>query len=386
MLVYTSVTKCYIPKARVLAKSVKKFHPDWEFQLLLSDNLPDDFDLNKEPFDGIVTIDQLGIPNWKSWAFGHTVVELCTAVKGIAGVLFAERPDVDKVMYLDPDIKVFNSLAPLDELLNKYEVLLTPHLLDAEESLDAIRDNEISALKHGIYNLGFYAARASGQGGQFINWWSDRLRYFCIDDIPGGLFTDQRWCDLAPGFFDKLHIIRDRGCNVATWNVAHRSLSVKNELFYAGDVPLRFYHFTGYDSGDGYGMLMRYASSQKVAMKLWEEYGEGLKNAGNSDSNLQSWKYGLFDNGTKIPFEARRLYRSRGDLKEAFPDPFSVIEPCFMSFWGAEEAAGRTDPSDSTESQKYKSSRRAKLKSALRVFRVEGISGVVRRIRYYANR
>jgi len=169
MLVYTSVTKCYIPKARVLAKSVKKFHPDWEFQLLLSDNLPDDFDLNKEPFDGVVTIDQLGIPNWKSWAFGHTVVELCTAVKGVAGTLFAARPDVDKVMYLDPDIKVFNTLTHLDSLLDEHEILLTPHLLDAESNLDAIRDNEISALKHGTYNLGFYAARASGQGSEFIS-------------------------------------------------------------------------------------------------------------------------------------------------------------------------------------------------------------------------
>ena len=63
MLVYTSVTKSYIPKARVLARSVKRFHPDWSFQLVLSDNLPTRFDLANEPFDGVLTIDQLGIPS-----------------------------------------------------------------------------------------------------------------------------------------------------------------------------------------------------------------------------------------------------------------------------------------------------------------------------------
>jgi hypothetical protein len=33
MLVFTSVTKSYLPKARVLAKSIKRFHPDWTFVL-----------------------------------------------------------------------------------------------------------------------------------------------------------------------------------------------------------------------------------------------------------------------------------------------------------------------------------------------------------------
>ena len=56
MLIYTSVTRSYIPKARVLATSVKKFHPDWFFVLLLSDTIPRGFDLTDEPFDEILTI------------------------------------------------------------------------------------------------------------------------------------------------------------------------------------------------------------------------------------------------------------------------------------------------------------------------------------------
>ena len=71
MLVYTSITKSYLPKARVLAKSIKKFHPNWTFVLLLSDELPNGFDLNNEPFDEVLTIQELNILNWKSWAFGQ---------------------------------------------------------------------------------------------------------------------------------------------------------------------------------------------------------------------------------------------------------------------------------------------------------------------------
>jgi len=397
VLVYTSITKSYLPKARVLAKSVKRFHPDWMFVLLYSDDLPADFDLKQEPFDEILTLEQLGLPDWKTWAFGHAVVELCTAVKGPAAELLAQRSGVSKIMYLDPDIKVFNSLATLESLLDRHEILLTPHLLDAEQDINAIQDNEISALKHGVYNLGFFAARTSGQGLDFIHWWAERLRLFCRDDIPGGLFTDQRWCDLAPAFFSGLGIVRDRGCNVATWNIAHRRLSKDDAgIFFVADVPLRFYHFTGYDSGDGLGMLMRYASNQTIAHELWDSYAKDLRAEGHGDARYKGWHYGQFDNGEPIPPEARQLYRSRLDLQKAFPDPYSIVEPCFLSWWKAEIAQGNFTALSSSRNAQRTIIRQviqgirspsyglSVAKSVIRVLMREGISGLARRIRNYS--
>ncbi len=337
MLVYTSVTKSYLPKARVLARSLKQFHPNWTFVLLYTDELPPGFDLESEPFDEVLTIQELGIPNWEAWAFGHTIVELCTAVKGVAAERLMQRSDVSKLIYLDPDIKVFNSLDSLSRMLDEYDILLTPHLLHREEEDRAVRDNEISALKHGVFNLGFFGAKTSGQGGEFIRWWARRLYDFCIDDIPGGLFTDQRWCDLAPGFFDRLHIVRDPGCNVATWNVAHRPITKQSDgTFCAGGVPLRFYHFTGYDSGDGLGMLNRYAGNQPVAQELWQKYRLDLMQEGHGEAMYQGWSLGQFEDGSPIPFDARRLYRFREDLRKAFPNPFSVKETNFRLWWEQE--------------------------------------------------
>jgi hypothetical protein len=397
MLVYTSVTKSYLSKARVLAKSVKRFHPDWTFVLLYSDDLPAGFDLKQEPFDEVLTIEQLGMPNWKSWAFGHAVVELCTAVKGPAAELLAQRPGVDKIMYIDPDIKLFNSLSSLETLLDQHEILLTPHLLDAETEISAIQDNEISALKHGVYNLGFFAARTSGQGLDFIRWWAERLRLFCRDDIPDGLFTDQRWCDLAPAFFSGLGIVRDRGCNVATWNIAHRRLSKDDAgVFFVAGTPLRFYHFTSYDNGNGFGMLMKYASNQSIAHELWDTYGKDLLAEGQGEARYRGWFYGQFENGEPIPLEARRLYQARQDIQKAYPNPYSVVEPCFLSWWKAEIAQGNFTASNSGGIKQRtligllvqgvcsprKGFRVAK--SALGVLKREGVAGLIRRIRNYS--
>ena len=396
MLVYTSITKSYLPKARVLAKSVKRFHPDWTFVLLYSDDLPVGFDLKQEPFDEVLTIDQIGLPNWKAWAFGHAVVELCTAVKGPAAEVLAQRPNVDKIMYIDPDIKLFSSLNSLEAMLDNHEILLTPHLLDVEEDIGAIQDNEISALKHGVYNLGFFAARTSGQGLDFIRWWAERLRHFCRDDIPGGLFTDQRWCDLAPAFFSSLGIVRDRGCNVATWNIAHRCLSKDDAgVFLVAGTPLRFYHFTSYDNGNGAAMLMRYASNQAIAHELWDTYGKDLAAEGQGDARYKGWFYGQFGNGETIPREARRLYQARQDVQRAFPEPFSVVEPCFLSWWKAEVAQGTDSRSNGLHSKKWSFIRQIMLgirnptkgiyllRTVVLVLKREGLFGLIKRMYKY---
>ncbi len=60
---------------------------------------------------------------------------------------------------------------------------VTPHQTEPEKSRSAILDNEVSSLKHGVFNLGFLAVRNCPEGMRFVNWWSDRLRDFCFDDI-----------------------------------------------------------------------------------------------------------------------------------------------------------------------------------------------------------
>ncbi len=182
---YTSVSYSYLDRARVLAETVRKQHPTWTLWLLLSDEAPEGFhfDIAEEAFDHVVALPELGIPNWKQWAFGHDVVELCTAVKGAMLCRLLEH-GADAVVYLDPDTAVF---APLDDVLNRLQhssVVLTPHVIQAENTLAGVIDNEIGSLKHGVYNLGFVAVSNSPAGNGFAQWWRDRLLKFCHDDVP----------------------------------------------------------------------------------------------------------------------------------------------------------------------------------------------------------
>ena len=212
MVFFTSITSNYLPKAAVLADSLRKHRPDSTFYLVLCDTVPADLGRFGKTFDRVFLPSDLAlpVPDLEQWIFKHTVVELCTAVKGPFLLHALEQLQADKVVYFDPDIVVLDSLQQLETLIDAHSVTVTPHLVEPDSSLTAIVDNEICALKHGVFNLGFLAVRNSSEGLRFARWWSDRLVHFCYDDIPNGLFTDQKWMDLAPAFFSDFHILK---CN-----------------------------------------------------------------------------------------------------------------------------------------------------------------------------
>lgn len=320
---FTSITANYLPKARVLAQSAKRQTVDVRFHLLLCDDYPPEADPTTEPFDSIINVTELPILDREAWLFGHTVVEMCTAVKALGFLEIARRFSADKIFYFDPDMVILSGLDSLIGRLDRHSLLLTPHVSEPEQTLDAVMDNEIASLKHGVFNLGFLGVRTSSEGMRFLNWWAERLRFFCHDDIAGGLFTDQRWLDLAPAFFEDIAILREPIYNVATWNLTHRPVagSLEQGLTINGE-PLSFYHFSGFDGGAQEVMLKKYADDGSALFGLRRWYIAECQRMGQAELGNRRSRYDHFDNGERITRAQRILYRSRLDLRQAFPRPF----------------------------------------------------------------
>ncbi len=320
--IFTSVAANYLPKARVLARSIRQLHPDWIIHLVLCDEPPAGF-TDTIHFDFIWKLTDLEIPSLKSWLFQHTLVEASTAVKGFALRKLLALPDCDHVLYFDPDIVL---LSPLHELIREFErasILLTPHITETETVHQAIVDNELNALQYGIYNLGFIGVKNSVEGNRFATWWCERLEEFCFDDRLRGLFTDQRWADLVPACFSGHLILRDPAYNVSTWNLTHRSVtgSLSEGLLVNGR-PIGFYHFSGFDSGSQQGMLDRYGSEMPALYELREWYLNACAQADEEQFSRLPWSYDFFDTGERILQIHRKRYRDLPAAKELFPDPF----------------------------------------------------------------
>jgi len=337
VLCFSSFTFSYLNRARVLFQTVRRFHPDWELVALITDDAPPGFAfrLRNEPFDRVVWAHDLGIEDFQAWLFKHDIVEVCTAVKG-PFLHQACGSGADAVIYLDPDTALFESLSPLVDLLADHDILLTPHLIDPNTTEAAILDNDLSASRTGIFNLGFVMVRAAGEGARFARWWNDRLLDFCYDDMPAGLFVDQRWCDHVPALFDRVKVVRDPGYNVASWNLSQRKVAIgKDGAITVNGAPLRFWHFTKLGA-TGDVMTRRYAGDNFPVYEIWRWYKDQVAAATDSAIPERYWAYDSFRDGRKIEKRHRLLYRERPDLQAAFPDPFSVAGGGYGAWLAAE--------------------------------------------------
>jgi len=325
---FTSFSYSYLNRARVLASSLRRQHPDWVIWAVMTDKEPEgfSFDLTAEDFDIMITAEELFGTTTDAWLFNHDIVEACTAVKGRALRHILAQDGVEKVFYFDPDIAVFNTMIEVVDLLDTYSIVLTPHQLDPEPADDAqaILDNEICSLHYGAFNLGFIAVNASAEAQRFAKWWDDRLVDWCHDRLDIGLFVDQKWCNLIPCFFDDVKVLRDPGYNVASWNLSQRTLRFDRDgTALVNGAPLRFYHFTKLGPiGDV--MTRRYAGDNCEIYEVWWWYREQVRRATDERIPKGWWYYGVYRDGTPIDKSTRELYRHRKDLRAAFPNPFLV--------------------------------------------------------------
>lgn len=323
--VFTSAACNYVPKVRALVASLRRHQPAWRVHLALADEIPAGVDLLGEGFDEVHPVATLDIPHHRGWAFCHRIVELSTAIKPFLLKKLLARTDCGGVVYLDPDTVLFSPLVEVEEALAASSVALTPHLTEPDIGLEGVMDNEIAALKHGIYNLGFVAVAPTETGREFAAWWAARCYHFCRDAIPHGLFTDQRWIDLVPAFFPGTCILRTSRLNVASWNVSRRRVTgtPPDDVRVDGE-PLGFYHFTGFDSGAHREMAWKHAADQPAVQALVAWYADTIAALGRDPLSAAAWAYGSFSDGSPVPAAARIVYRERIDLQHAFPDPFDA--------------------------------------------------------------
>ena len=199
MNVCTIIARNYLAHARVLAKSFRAIHPDGTCSVLVIDDPSGFIDPAEEPFE-LLTIDQIGLDHPERMAASYDVMELSTAVKPWLLRTLLDRPGVDSVMYLDPDIRVFDSIEEIERRARGHNVVLTPHFTTPLPRDDR-KPSEEDILIAGTYNLGFIALGPGETAHQLLDWWSERLETHCLNDPAQGHFVDQRWIDLAPGIW-----------------------------------------------------------------------------------------------------------------------------------------------------------------------------------------
>lgn len=206
-------TKSHLPLMNTLAQSVRK-HFTGRIYLLVVDS--DDASLIPADTTLVRLQDVIAPTVWQELQGRYNILELCCVLKSYLMRFVAKMVD-SPILYLDADTYLLSPLAPLLPPSPDFSVLLTPHLttpLPGDSHAE-----EIGMLSVGVYNGGVVGVGRAQDGIRFLDWWADRVTRYAYDSREQGVFTDQKWLDLVPCFFQNVHVSRASGINVGHWRV-----------------------------------------------------------------------------------------------------------------------------------------------------------------------
>jgi glycosyltransferase involved in cell wall biosynthesis len=274
----------YFDKALVMFESFSRFNLEFDKYWLIYDKWEISQQDKEKFFDRhsihLISIKEIGIvfEDFEDRFFRYNPTEMATSVKPNALKFLVESTNYE-TFYIDPDIYFLDKLPNYEQVLLKNVGVLTPHFFELIPR-DAQEIKSANVFRAGIYNLGFLGL---GLGSlEFLEWWSIQTKHDCYMEKIPGLFTDQKWFDLAIVNYD-FKIEKNLGMNVAYWNLHERNLNLREDKYYIEESPLVFFHFSGFNIENPYllskhqGNTPRHLISESSELhSLLNEYREQL--------------------------------------------------------------------------------------------------------------
>jgi hypothetical protein len=334
----TITTSHYLAHTRVLAESFLARHPGAEFSALVIDDSPGPHDRD-EPFHTLAPADiGVDLPELNRRATMYLTQGLAVSMKPNLLLELLSRGD-GPILFLDADSYVYDDLEHVAELAQRHSLVLSPHSLDPYP-LWKVDGPEQIFIRAGVMNAGFIGI---GEGAQtFLQWWAERMARRCIFDPERGLFLEQTWLMLAPALFEH-HILRDRGCNVAGWNLHTRDVQWEGDAPTIDGGPLRHYHFAcSYDpehperlTAQEHAHWWPTLQERPGVARLSREYAERLFAHGHRQATASPPLFDTMPGGASIESWMRASYRealmaAEEDGAEEPPNPFSHGEESFV--------------------------------------------------------
>ena len=226
----TIVTKDYLHFALRLFRSLQEHAKNDKPRLyvFVVDELEDDFIEKAEKFGGTGLIvwgkkQLLASSESARKTFDTFALEkgsmLRWALKPVVMQLVLEKHP--NTYFLDPDLCFFGDYSFLWSYFEDSQIILSPHWREIDPRRTGSTAQISLNYKHGIFNGGFVGA--SHKAGDFLSWWNASCLALPEFENRKHTHDDQKFLDLVPVYFEKVHILKHYGCNVSEWNETYVS-------------------------------------------------------------------------------------------------------------------------------------------------------------------
>lgn len=224
----------YAAKLLAMTRSLKRVDPEAEIYVMCCDRRTWDI-MKGEPVHSM-SLETLeahssvlpGIKVSRSWVeYLWTLTPIVLSVIMLTGAM--------DVTYADADLYFYHSMDELKVETHPFDISAIPHRWTPKYE-QRLRQN-------GKYNVAWLRVKASPNGVDFLDEWTDLCLKWCYNRVEDGKMGDQGYLDALSekyGFHDVEHL----GANLAPWSQEQYNYTLGDDgsLLIDGQ-PLLFYHF-----------------------------------------------------------------------------------------------------------------------------------------------
>lgn len=243
-------------------------------------------------------------------AFGYDERELREALRPFAVAHVLGR-GFNSVLLLSPTSYIVGDLRPSIEFAETRVVTLAPVRSSAVPG-DGLRPTATELHRSGLYGPSWMAFTERAR--PIVRWWCDRVSMAESEHLADvGVLGDQRLLDWAAlEFGDLIGIDHDPGLAVGYWNVDERNLRRTERDYRCGDAPLRLLDMRGFDPARPWSLGSDVADQPRVILSeqpaLRELVAEYSVQRADTPSDVR-YEFGYFPGGVAIATIYRHLYR-----------------------------------------------------------------------------
>lgn len=157
-----------------------------------------------------------------------------TCSPAVCKMIIEKNSKIESITYLDADLFFFSNPKPIFDEIKDKSIAIIEHRFSL-----ITRPN----LKYGKFNVGWITFLNDAQGIKCLNEWFEDCINWCYQKVDGSRYADQKYLNTWPDKYENLIIIKNKGANLAPWNISNYSLTKKDDGIYVDSDKLIFYHF-----------------------------------------------------------------------------------------------------------------------------------------------